>query len=64
MGIRVKLRSEEKPRKVDGHRAEEQQATWLVLFDGNEKVIGRIRLDDVEGWWNESEASSEPEPAF
>jgi hypothetical protein len=64
MSIRVKFRSEEKPRKVDGLRAEEQQATWLVLFDGNEKVIGRIRLDDVEAWWHESEAPSEPEPAF
>lgn len=53
MGIHVKFRSEERPRKVDGLRAEEQQATWLVLFDGSEKVIGRIRLDDVEGWWNE-----------
>jgi predicted N-acetyltransferase YhbS len=58
MAVCIKRNYSNQVNKVDALRAEEsQEEGQLVLYDRHDKVIGRVRLSDIESWWTESEAA-------
>ena len=49
--VYVKFKNEEYMRVIQCSSAEELRETWLVLYDADRNIIGRLPMEKIEMWW-------------
>ena len=49
--VYVKFKYEEYMRVIQCASAEELRETWLVLYDADRNIIGRLPMEKIDMWW-------------